>query len=111
MIGINGLFVFILQLKGFSSLSTTLYCSNRCVSSFFFFLDHYILCIQLTFSPFSLCDSFSFFPLPETRGPAERNAADGYTDRSGIGDEVPHRNGLRPQTAGRAQGEVAGGRR
>ena len=48
---------------------------------------------------------------PETRRPAECNAADGYTDRGGIGDEVPHRNGLRPQTAGRTQGEGAGGRR
>lgn len=41
----------------------------------------------------------------ETRGSAECDAADGYVDRSGVRDEVPDWNGLRPQAAGCTQGE------
>lgn len=40
----------------------------------------------------------------EARRPAECDAADGHVDWSGVGDEVPHWNGLRPQATGCTQG-------
>lgn len=100
MIWINGLFVFILQIKWVSSVSTTLHCNKRAVCPPHFLVTH---------APPSLCLSLLTPPLTsETRRPAECHAADRHANRSGIGDEVPHWNGLRAQTAGGAQGKGAG---
>lgn len=110
MIRINVLFVSSLRIKTFCSVSTSL-CRGYGFVAIFFRSLH-------TFSTRSPCPLFS--PPPptssrpppsEARGSAECNAADGHADWRGIRDEVPHRNGLRPQTTGRTQGKAAGGRR
>lgn len=80
-------------------------CLSGCSAYFLFFLAF------AYFPPFL----FHCFPMRlttvETRRPAECDAADRHADRSGVRDEVPHWNGLRPQTAGCTQGKGAGGRR
>lgn len=110
MIWINCLFVYILSPWWiFCPVSTSLHCCNR-LGVFFF--DHTVISVQT--HPFFSCVLFFilmrfFFPLlpvtSETRGSAECHAANGHADRRGVGYEVPHRNGLCPQTAGCTQGK------
>lgn len=101
-IRINGLFVSSLQKYRFWGV----YCW-LCEQLF-------SISVMTTFLLFML--TLSFVPplssiTSETRGSVECNAADGFAGRGGVRDEVPHRNGLCPQTAGRTQGEGAARRR
>lgn len=116
MIWINCLFVYILSPWWFFfSVSTSSHCCNRLG---FFFFDHSVISVQT--HPFflylllmGLGIFFLFSPLlpvtSETRGSAEHHAANGHADWRGVRDEVPHRNGLCPQTAGCTQGKKSCG--
>lgn len=96
------LFVSFLQVQRFCSVSTLLCRANM------FFASSWISAVYLcSYTHLSLFFSGLLCPSgrSETRGSAECDAADGYVDWSGIRDEVPHWNGLRPQAAGCTQGE------